>query len=153
MNLIMPPAAPSLQIGGRVVTDLTNLIYLSGASISPTNINTTLRLNNGSAGYQVPVGRTLRIFAVRITAVGFSATMLSAPLYSDNDVGIATATVYTNAKFIGNDSNMAYMQSMTSLNHSVTRDLTWDIPAGKYPSFTITNGTGQILVEAWGSLL
>lgn len=85
---------PTLQIGGRIFTDLTNLITLT-ASMSGAKWSTARKLGV-AAGYQVTAGKTLKIYAAVVSneGTGTFGVQLS---QSDNDTGHNGVTAQTNA--------------------------------------------------------
>jgi hypothetical protein len=142
---------PSLTIGGRVFTDLTNLKILQGVANGTTNVRCSLREAGASAGYQVPVGKTFKVLAV-VFQVGASAAGTSnsvAFAYSDNDVGVAASTAFTNPVYIGgNLDNGAYMPLTALSNLTKTEfSVNFDIPAGKYLGIQALS-TGAVVVRA-----
>lgn len=125
---------PTLEIGGRVFTDLTTLIRLSG--FTNTNDNCTLRKSNGSAGYQVTGGTTLTIKAVKqTTRSALAGARLSILLaQSDNDAGVDSATALTNPVYeIGSGTYFPYVASDT-LSPYWECDSDFSIAATKYVS-------------------
>ena len=124
---------PTLTVGGRVFTDLENLIELSGAG-SSTSIYSTLRLSGASSGYQVPVGKILQIRAVQFTAT--TPAVLAAG-YSDTDVGYATSTAPSVNVVPYVQSDYFYTGGDTP---QVGIPLQFDVPAGKYPYCNTSSG-------------
>ncbi len=100
------PTAPTLTIGGRVFTDLTNLkiLYCAGATGTPRS---ACREANGTAGYLPSGSNKFRILAMVISGgtAGVSNTTVS---YGDNDVGFLSNTAVTNQVFLAGTSN-SYM--------------------------------------------
>ena len=60
---------PTITVGGRVFTDLDNLIVLTAYAQTGTAAGATFREPVASSGYQVPGGQTLRILAVTARVV------------------------------------------------------------------------------------
>lgn len=145
MNLIMPPGIPSLEIGGRVFTDLQNLIQLV-ASVGTTaaNGNASARLANGVAGYQVPVGKILTLQAFRAAGniTAGAAIGLFALGYSDNDAGQQSNNALTNAVYIAgtNTGPSIPPASAAAVVTSMECPLPdFQVPAGKYISLVNQN--------------
>lgn len=81
--------------------DIQLLAYCGGGA----NVNTTARQKGAAAGYPVPAGKTLHVVAMKlsnIVAIGFQAQVL----ISDNDVGQATNTAFTNPVYHGGSSGL-----------------------------------------------
>jgi hypothetical protein len=138
MNIIQPSLQACISIGGRVFTDLDNLIMLYGWTAGSTTIRTSLRLANGTAGYQVPASRTLKIMAAKIVPCAATPTgqVVATPCYSDNDVGMESSTAFTNPIYLGGDVGMGLATAGASDNYpefGVVLD--FDVPTGKYPGF------------------
>lgn len=131
---------PTIEVGGRIFTDLDNLVILHGYTAG--NLRCTLRKPNASAGYQVPVSKKFVVKAMRVWAntTGNGYGTLG---YSDNDVGQNSATALTNGVFLGGDASIdasgsgkaaqaasgAYVQRGEGLTN-------FEVPAGKYISMT-----------------
>ncbi len=96
---------PTLSVGGRVFTDLTTLIVLAGGNLT-INRYSTLRKPNGTAGYQVTVGKTLRIDACRIWTTSTGGLCNVGLLYGDTDVGLDSASAPTTAVSYGGSSSV-----------------------------------------------
>lgn len=150
-SIIMPPALPSITVGGRVFTDLKNLIVLRTAI---TNVggatNGTGRLNTGSAGYQVTAGKTLKIKAVRAFGQTFTAAGGFYVCYSDNDVGVVSTTAFTNAKYSGNSSSLAICLNVNAIGVWYETAFDFDVPATKYAGAQQSSGTYQGMIEYYG---
>ncbi len=93
MNNSQPGMRPSLTIGGRTFTDLSNLkilkTYCNGNNLA------TARAPNGTAGYTPSGSKAFRILAVEYQSI---ATTSATPTlcYSDNDLGFNSAGAFTN---------------------------------------------------------
>jgi hypothetical protein len=130
---------PTVTMGGRVFTDLDNLIYLSGAV--PTGARCTLRKNNGSAGYQVTTGKTMTIYA----AVGFPSTTSYGNFtlfYADNDVGQSSSTALTNGVYLNGDSasRIIFYQANNASTWGIGSPCNFAVPAQKYSGAENSNG-------------
>lgn len=149
-TIIIPSAIPTLNIGGRIFTDLTNLIVLVGNGVGPTNLNSTLRKQNGSAGYQVPATKTFQALALRIMTSVTAANSGASILYSDNDVGTRSPTVFTNPVYIGGSSTNGTVGDGPFVAGQFTdTPLQFSIPTGKYVG-TITAGAGVYFYQVYG---
>lgn len=95
-----PGTIPSLTIGGRVFTDLSNLKILIGSPQGAANSNSNFR-RAGLGVYVVPAGKTFRILAYKVI-IATAGTMYFG--FCDNDVGVASATAPTNATYPVNNS-------------------------------------------------
>lgn len=125
---------PSLNLDGRIITDLTNLICLVGVVNGATLVNSSMRVPLGTSGRAVTSGKTFRVVAVSIMVSVAGSAILG---YCDNDVGMGTGTAQTNPVYVGNSGMGAIGGAVNTL---VTRAIQYDVPAGKYLS--CSNGGG-----------
>lgn len=145
-NMFMPPVIPTLTIGGRVFTDLENLKLLSAyCDCSAGTRYSTLRLHSASAGYQVPVGKVFKVFAVAVVPLlGVAASRYAYPAYGDNDVGFTSAAAPTNAVYpYGSQAASVILpsnSSPTAANPRLEMAIRQDVPAGKYLAVLGTAG-------------
>ncbi len=113
----------TLTVGGRVFTDLVNIIVLGG--YITTNTNSCLRKSNGAAGYAVTSGKTLTISAVRAqSGVTLSATEGVSGFslaQADVDVGLDSASALTNPVYDRGTASFrtAYLFSAAGQNNVV----------------------------------
>lgn len=138
---VSPGIIPSLTVGGRVMTDLHRLIVLNGYSYNASANYVSLRLPNGTAGYAVTTGKTLRIVA----ASGHSnaASTLGSVCYGDNDVGGSGTSAPTNVVYMsGSDlfGQIFNLPSTSDLDKSWSLNFT--VPATKIPCIKFPAGTG-----------
>lgn len=142
-SVILPPTIPTLMVGGRVFTDLANLIILYGYVSGATTTNCSLRKQGGSAGYTVTAGKTYTILAVRAYG-SYTATVAGSfgyLGYSDNDVGVNSSTAYTNAKNPGNNGLLGQVGNAALGSNGLWEWLCdFQVPATKIPSFTGNGG-------------
>lgn len=133
MNIVQPTAIPTITIGGRVFTDVTNLKHLQ-MIVSTTN-GCSARTPGATSGYVVPANFQLRILAARIfVSTKGTNSLIVAFGYCDNDCGFPTATAPTNLvsgfgsrMFAGDDA------AVDSQKEFITNFV---IPAGKYTYFS-----------------
>ena len=85
------PQGHGLTIAGRYFPNTSNLIILNAFSTSSSSPNATARIQKGTSGYQVTSGRTLKIFAVRMSVNAATAGIMQIK-QTDNDVGYNTNT-------------------------------------------------------------
>ena len=136
---------PVLQVGGRLFTDLTNMIVLNCAANSTKT--STARLPGGTSGYAVPAGKTLRILAMQLSgSIDYGCSVG----YGDTDVGINSASVPTNyLNWVGHTSAPnASDKPFTPANGGVSCN--WTVPTGKYPCSD--SSTGAVGVVMYGYL-
>lgn len=133
-----PAIIPSLQIGGRLITDLSNLIILYGSFSGAANGNTTLRKQDGSAGYAVTSGKTFVVVAVEIDLIVIAASTSCTFGYADNDVGVEVNTAFTNAVYTARSASMFRIPTVTLGSYQRVPNLS--VPAGKY--LFVTNQAG-----------
>lgn len=125
----------SLTVAGQVFTDLDNLIVLKGG-ITSTNKRSTPRRGFSTSGYQVPVGKTLRVLALElvVTVVGSGEYLQIG--YCDNDLGLAGTTAATNQKTLGTGAAVAGGKGDGILQCTTlglfSANVLMDVPTGKY---------------------
>lgn len=124
---------PTITVGGRVFTDLTNLIQLMNY-VNDTSY-ATFRAPNGTAGYAVTASTTLQVKAVIVHPGSTGAPSISLG-YGDNDVGIGSGAAPTNAVWnAGSKDIMAVTgRGNTGSVGSQGAVANFNIPAGKYPA-------------------
>lgn len=144
------PTQPTMTIGGRVFTDLTNLITLECSASGLTNVNCTFRKAFSGSGYTPSGGTAFKCAAMRIQSD--STTALSGKvLYADNDVGFITSTAFTNPVYVnGNSSTVgSFLDAAQYLGQVMELGCNFIIPNGKYPG--VISGGNQVLhVEMFG---
>lgn len=131
---------PTATVGGRVYTDLDNLIYLV-TGVSTGGRYATFRTHNGSAGYQVTTGKTLTISSV-VNLSDTSTAYYSLLCYGDNDVGLDSAAAPTTVVRLGGlaAGARAHLTSVGSGNISIPAlPLKFQVPATKYPAIYSSN--------------
>jgi len=145
MAVLIPGAKESITVGGRVFTDLPNLILLQGFANTAGNI-TTPRAGGATAGYVVPSAKTLKIQAVRLVS---STNTISRAylLYGDTDVGmdsgsLPTTPIYLAGGGISIHSLVAGAANAVGLSGPGYNEIAcdWRIPTGKYPAVGISGG-------------
>lgn len=135
MNVSTLPVA-SLTVGGRVFTDLKNLIVLYCGNAA-SNTYSTARLPNATAGYEVPGGKTLRISAMRIASFSGTGSGTSIGIgYSDNDAGIDVAVgSLTNPVHCGGSTGVTIVSGGRETGYfAADREAStnFTVPTGKY---------------------
>lgn len=136
----------TLQIGGRIFTDLTNLIVLFSSVNSGTHA-TFLKTypTQGTSGYSVTGGKTLTVQAIQL----FSQTAVNAfnLLYNDIDVGFDSSTSFTNPVYFTSGSSSQNASIPNIFSASVTQNQFyypfWRTPAGKFPSISWSSSNNQ----------
>lgn len=146
---------PNLVVGGRVFTDLTNLIVLA-AYVTTASNRATFRKINTSAGYAVTAGKTLTIYAAKATAASSlsttSAVTTATFAYSDNDVGLDTATAFTNPVYEIGDVNFHTINAYPAagnMNINEVGGLNFQVLQNKFPGF-VNAGAGQLYIYVYG---
>lgn len=148
------PLAPSLTVGGRVFTDLTNLIVLQ-CYVSSNN-GCTFRKTNGSSGYQVTAGKTLTIWAYRLETANTASISDGIPFYSDTDLGWSSPTAPTNPFYIAGGvaatiwTTTALAAQATSTPGMKEIATEFPIPATKFPAWNWSAQNGSLMVTAFG---
>jgi|SRR5579885_663857 len=132
-----------ITVGGFALTRDANLKFLV-TTLTGANQGSTWRdsASTAGAGYQVPAGKTFRVFAMRWTNTGVVAGSAWRLLYSDNDVGIASATAYVNPVYPGGSSTLGLMFRADTAG-DFEKPFLFDVPAGKFPG--LQNNTANAL--------
>lgn len=152
-NGLVQGLKPTLQIGGRIFTDLSNLIVLT-ATVKTASRYTTLRKVGASAGYQVPVGKTFTAHAMRILGTGSAQMTTGILLYGDTDVGYDSASAPTNPIFPGGFSEVSAVRAMISIVNTTYYNSAevsnfFKIIAQKYPCIFSDNVNANYLVYGY----
>ena len=142
-----PATIPALAVGGRIMTDLTNLICLIGGVVSSGRY-CTMRKPENTTGYQVPSGKVFRVLAIQVHCITTAANSYCSPGYGDNDVDIDAAAAPTNFKVIGQNANCGPIPLPAAGYYEVP--MKWDIPASKYPAAIVAGATGTSVIKFWG---
>ena len=147
-----PAKIESLTIGGRIFTDLDNLIIISGFH-NAGNSTSGLFLQEDGTQYQVPVGKKLRIWA------GVALSIDTTPTANQIDFGYLDVPVALNTNVLGAGtvycvSSGAY-PAATTMNvvaagngDFYTRsgfDIKFDMLASKYPFMQGIPGADAVL--------
>jgi hypothetical protein len=142
MNVVVASAIPTLTVGNRVFTDLTNLIILYGAAHGTTTTNCTFRKANASSGYTPSGSKAFKVQALS-SNLSFSAASTNGTavlLYSDSDTNPDTSNVFTNPVYIGGNASNAAIGNLISLSNShFEYAVDFTIPNLKYPGFSISS--------------
>lgn len=142
---------PTLEVAGRVFTDLDNLIILYG---STTNTNgASLRRANGTSGYTPSGSNSFKILALRQTAtLGSTPTNGYGSLgYSDNDVAVNTATAATNPVYVaGALNNFPFSNPQTQAQVPSEHPLDFTVPNGKFVFADGGGGVGSVSWQVFG---
>lgn len=148
------PLAPSLTVGGRVFTDLTNLIVLQ-CYVSLNN-GCTFRKTNASSGYQVTAGKTLTIWAYRLETANTASISNGIPYYADADIGFSSGTAPTSPVYIaGGAASTIWASTALAAQATSTPGMKevateFPIPATKYAAWNWSAQNGSLMVTAFG---
>lgn len=144
------PVIPTMEIGGRIFTDLGTRLKVLVGMHAYNGKNLTLRAMNGTAGYQVTSGKTLRITALRVSVHTAETETYDRLCYADNDVGISTSTAFTNQVYNGGAAPAANLASMKTAG-IIEIPVNFTVPSQKYPCMELTSSTNGIsYVMAYG---
>lgn len=120
-------AVPTLIVGGKSFTDLTNLITLYGAIGGSAASFCSFRKQDGTAGYS-PSGVTFRCGGIKALASVAGSFAIG---YCDNDLGLPSGTSPTNPVYIaGFGSTATPFTAQTAQYLGDSFDFT--VPAGKF---------------------
>lgn len=152
MSALIPGARSILTKGNRVFTDLTNLITLHARTATTAIRNCTFRKSSATAGYAVTGGKTLYVDVFEIVTVDLTGL---SPIIAqtDNDVGFATATTFTNAVYFcgATTSTFSVFRNNSSLPAgSVFVDDHFPVASGKYLSINSQNDDNGLVARAYG---
>ena len=143
---------PTLTVGGRVLTDLANLIELHGYVDGATNTYGTPRKPGASAGYTPSGANKFRIVAMRVVAHTTTGNLYLS--YGDNDVGVTSASAATNTVYIGADANLGNIFSAAGLTddpkYAYEISVDFLIPNTKYPQVGGNAGSGVFKIQLYG---
>lgn len=129
-QILYPGSIPSLSVGGRLFTDITNLIILSGTANAAAGGYCSARKPNASACYQVPTGKSYRLMAIQVSVLVIAAGATIALGYQDADVGFGTNTAPTNlVQVAGSGNGTGFSTNAIGITEY---PLDFLIPAGKY---------------------
>jgi len=127
------PTQATLTVGGRVFTDLKNLILIRAHTQIAGNYSTARQLNS-STGYTPSGANKFRILAVRITLHAASAdTQIG---YGDNDVTLSSVAAPTNIVWPTGDPAGAFLTTSFAVSafpldkYEIALDFL--VPNGKY---------------------
>lgn len=124
----------SINIGGCLITDLTNLVMLKHSTASTTQWATG-RTFFASSGYQVPAGKILQMVGYRFQRAAGSNVVLNAVGYGDNDVGF-------NGSAPTNPITVEPRANIVNTGERVEEGMFIWVPSLKYPA--IQSGTGGL---------
>lgn len=138
----------TITVGGRIFTDLSTIIIVTAPLDQSTGAKATFRLPGGTAGYPVTAAKTYTVHAISLNAnTAISGYQF---LYSDNDVGLNTATAHTNPIY-ENGGSITVASVGTPANTFQGIATKFAIPAGKYPgSIVVGAGSAGGHAQAWG---
>lgn len=130
---------PTITVGGRVFTDLTNLIILIGVLENAGDF-TTLRKMNATSGYQVPGGKTFTAMAIKIAGAPQNIGCNHSVLYGDNDVGENSASAPATPVYAGGfTAPSATVQSVKDSGGALLfpeAAINFQVPTGKFMAHT-----------------
>lgn len=138
-QVLNAPTIPNIQLGGRTITDLSNMIMLSGVCNGAALGNSGLRVPFAAGARVVTSGKTFRVVAVTMSTQTAGGALLG---YCDNDPGMGTNTALTNAVYFCT-SGLAPMNG--AVNTHIERAIQYDVPAGKY--LFCSNGAGALVAN------
>ncbi len=140
---IIQGSLPSLTVGGRTFTDLTNLqLLLIQCSFAKYS---TFRTPAGTP-YQVPVGKNFRALCIQVnSSAGSGRSTLG---YDTTDRGIDNASL-TSPAYMGGSAVASQLNFSTSWTE-FTHLLNFLIPATRYPFIYADVGSGYVSCKLFG---
>lgn len=134
MAQLLSSQRPTVTVGGRVFTDLTNLIALT-ATMNAGAAARYSTFRRGSAGYQVTAAKTLKLSAMKSLVMGTGSGIITLG-YGDNDVGFTSSAAPTTATYPwGSTSYFGAPAVGNYLFHEFALDSSTGFAATKYPFF------------------
>jgi len=140
MTQIVSVTRPIIEAGGQVFTDLANHVTLF-AGVNTGNWFATAIEGKGTAGFQVPTGKTLTIKAFVFISVVSSVDQAIKFGYGDNDIGRSSATEPTNSVFAHGLTNttgtsvnewLAFIKANDLKLEKRIGGINFEVPADKY---------------------
>lgn len=142
MAQLLPSQRPTITVGGRVFTNIADLIIL--ATVNSTNLYGTFRISSGSSGYQVTSGKTYTVYAIRLFSTTASAWVSQAVGYGDTDVGLNSGSPPTN-----NVQSFGTAIPSVAGTADAEAPMKFAIPAQKYPYIAGTGGTCTAVIYGY----
>lgn len=139
--LIQPTVRECIQVADVNFLDIPNLKCL--IAVGNAAKYSTFRSANGTAGYQVTTGKTLKFRAARVVVVTAAASGGVVLGYGDTDVNIAAGAAPTNPVYLGG-SSFVRLQNL-SVEGQFSMPVRFDVPAGKYP-FIFSDGLCAVFI-------
>lgn len=148
----------TFSIGGRTFDYSEIQAFESGttgvilyAQLGTAGQFTTARKANGTAGFQVPAGKTLTVKAMVCMVNAGASTGAACPLYGDTDVGQASGSAPTTPIYLGGFATTRMMIAQTYSNantqtYQSASILDFQVPQNKYLAFVGSTATESIMV-------
>lgn len=139
---------PSISVGNRVFTDVTNLIILYGYCAG-TNNHATFRTLNGTAGYTPSGSKTYVAQAIKFSSGGTAALQFGIG-YASNDVGFASATAFTSGVYMGGAASTMF-NSVSGVGSNGEAPISFTVLNAKYPFLdcSLSNGTAGVFLYGY----
>lgn len=152
-NAAIFPGGPSLQIGGRVFTDLANLIILQGWTATANHYASLVQINAATTkntGYQVTAGKTLSICAEQVVAASSSAATCQMQILFGTAavIGSDASSAPTGASFplgISAGGGFSFIATATSTT-PVPYSNVFPVPATDFPAIQTLSTTGCVML-------
>jgi hypothetical protein len=146
---------PTLTVGGRVLTDLTNLITLY-APITTSGHYTTARQAAASAGYTPSGSKAFKVAAMVPVPNGGASSTNFGILYGNTDVGFDSASAPTSPIYPGGFSTAVQRWGQASsassgsyVNNFVIPSVDFVVPNGKYLAVVADNSSCNAMVYGY----
>lgn len=147
-GIVPPPAIPTLTVGGRVFTDVKNLIVLTGTIYGASNGSSGFRRFSGSSGYLPSGSKSFRIMAIRTMVV---TTGNPLPIfYCDNDLGMGTNTSPTNPVYPSGDAQNVIINPTAAGTGWYEIPFDFLTPNGKYIGVTNGGTASSVRIQLFG---
>jgi len=139
------PFKETVNFGG-LTQNKENTFFLYGATSNGTF--TSLRIQSGGSGYQVPVGKKLIVKGIRGLVNVTNASFLINIFCSTNDLGINGAGPATSPIYIYNANSDFKFPALYANDDLLEMPLDFEVPAGYYFGVAGGSGTGSAYLIA-----
>lgn len=141
------PTQETITVGGKVFTDLENLIQLHGILVSGGSC--TLRKADSSSGYLPSGSNNFQVHAIQLFIAACGEFVL---LYSDNDMGVDTSTAPTNPVYPGGSLSCGILtlNGQYAAGSIVSMLSNFIIPNGKYIAINYAGYPSDGVIRVYG---
>ena len=143
---LLAPEQDTYTFGERVIVNAKDdNIKVLTARVNSTGSYSTFNLLTDSStplAYQVPTGKKLVVFGIKVKTIGTEANGILR--YGDADIGLQSTAAPTN--FVIRTGDVSLEDIHITSKDWVTQGLFWVVPASKYATFKLTQNNGANLM-------